>query len=104
MRLEQLGNTKAYIIHVDIGDGSTYWKYELFSYETPVAVYREDTDSFLSLDKDGINQWLRVHGRPELTKTPTTTRHINLFKKWLADRGLYDSDTHVRETSSFTDI
>lgn len=104
MRLEQIGNKQAHILHVDNGDGSTVWKYELFSYETPVAVYREDVDSFLFLNKDGINQWLRAHGRPELTKTPTTTRHINLFKKWLFDRGLFDSSTHVRETSSFTDI
>jgi hypothetical protein len=102
MRLEQIGNKKAHILHVDNGDGRSVWRYELFSYETPVACYDVPNGSLLSLDKDGINQWLRAHGRPELTKTPTTTRHINLFRMWLADNGYRVLSD--RKTSSYEDI
>jgi hypothetical protein len=76
----------------------------LFSYETPVAEYRQDIDVLTILTTEGINRWLIYNGRETRKNFPTTTRHINEFKRILSDMQLLDSETTVTETNEPTEV
>ncbi len=97
MKLQQIANKQAHILHTRNSDSMI-----LFSYETPVARYDLENDELLVLTTEGINQWLIDNGQrtartatEERKNFPTTTRHVTEFKRILTDMNLLSGVTNM---------